>query len=95
MFVNDVFSDDVYETVPNIKQAMISEIENMNSDIKYLGWCMWSDKKLAPLCMHAYAMDANGARYVLSISHRYISPSLRPGMGFNCSEIQLLSTYVD
>jgi len=110
-------TDDVYETVPNIKQAMISEIENMNSDIKvstlvlvlltviyqhllstleqdtpsyhpltlfskvtmstplfvtissllhphpqYLGWCMWSDKKLAPLCMHAYAMDANGAR---------------------------------
>ena len=69
----DVFLDDVYETVPNIKQAMISEIENMNSDIKYLGWCMWSDKKLAPLCMHAYAMDANGARYVLSFSHRFHS----------------------
>ena len=29
-----VVADDVYETVPNIKQAMISEVENMNTDIK-------------------------------------------------------------
>ena len=29
-----LIADDVYETVPNIKQAMISEVENMNTDIK-------------------------------------------------------------
>ena len=34
LLVVTLFADDVYETVPNIKQAMISEVENMNTDIK-------------------------------------------------------------
>jgi hypothetical protein len=41
-----VFEDDVYATVPDIKTAMVAEIENMESDIKYLGWCMWNDHNM-------------------------------------------------
>ena len=41
-----VFEDDVYATVPDIKTAMAAEIENMESDIKYLGWCMWNDHNM-------------------------------------------------
>jgi hypothetical protein len=48
-----VFEDDVYATVPDIKTAMVAEIENMESDIKYLGWCMWNDHNMVRGLCHA------------------------------------------
>ena len=42
-------SSHLHPLPPPLQTAMVAEIENMDSDIKYLGWCMWNDHNLVPL----------------------------------------------
>lgn len=60
-----VFEDDFFPMAPNIGAALIAEIDSMETDIKYLGWCFHFDKDLAPCCTHAYAVNVIGARKLL------------------------------
>ena len=39
-------SSHLHPLPPPLQTAMVAEIENMDSDIKYLGWCMWNDHNL-------------------------------------------------
>jgi len=66
-----VFEDDVYATVPDIKTAMVAEIENMESDIKYLGWCMWNDHNMVRGELESRCFD------VVVLTNRLVGSLLR------------------
>lgn len=71
-----VFEDDFFPMAPNIGAALIAEIDNMKTDILYLGWCFHYEKDKAPCCTHAYAVNVIGARKLMnSIDTCHLDPN--------------------
>jgi len=60
-----IFEDDAFATVPHVGKAVVMEIEAMDKEVLWIGWCMHSDPEAPPLCMHSYAMTISGARKLL------------------------------
>jgi len=53
--------------IPHHQLNALRELERMQSDVHWLGWCYHHDAPLeSPLCMHAYAVTVKGARDLLN-----------------------------
>ena len=62
-----IFEDDVIGLFPNANEIMIQEINRVNADILYLGWCYWTKKNEPPLCMQSYAVTVIGAKKLVDV----------------------------
>lgn len=71
-----VFEDTADIAITNIKETLESEILNMNSDLKYFGWCHQSNSNnnhnshhgvsSSSSCLYAYALQRSGVRKLIS-----------------------------
>jgi hypothetical protein len=62
-----VFEDDLYPMVENHQLNTLLEVNRMQSDLHWLGWCYYHDNvNRSPLCMHAYAVSVIGARSLIN-----------------------------
>lgn len=59
--VGVIFEDEAYPSSPESITRMDRELEAMNTDILYLGWCHHELKYVPPLCSHAYAITRHAA----------------------------------
>lgn len=62
-----IFEDDVIGLFPNANEIMIQEINRVNADILYLGWCYWTKQNEPPLCMQSYAVTTIGAKKLVAV----------------------------
>ena len=57
-----IFEDDADIAIKNANETIIEELQQMSTDILYLGWCNGRAARPVPLCAHAYALTRRGAR---------------------------------
>jgi hypothetical protein len=57
-----IFEDDADIAIKNANETIIEELQQMSTDILYLGWCNGRAARPVPLCAHAYALTRKGAR---------------------------------
>ena len=69
-----VFEDDVFSAHPHAGQEAIDTVMKQREDLNYLGYCYKrkeghprSTSKYPPLCTHAYAVTAQGARRLYNL----------------------------
>ena len=61
-----IFEDDANIAVNNVTLSLYKEINTMNVDLIFLGWCYGNKKGQLPMCLHAYAMTRKGVRAISS-----------------------------
>lgn len=66
-----IFEDKIDIAVNDLKDIIIDEVKNMNTDMLYLGWCYGKSKSNnnnnnIPLCSHSYALTRRGAKQVIT-----------------------------
>eukprot|EP01041_Mallomonas_annulata_P013767 gene13767-29278_t len=60
-----VFEDDAISAVTNVTWSLENELNDMHTDMLYLGWCHGDKKGKIPMCGHAYAMTREGIKKAL------------------------------
>ena len=68
-----VFEYDAFVGLPNAGELAIAVVRNMTTDLHYLGYCFHKPanhpriSKVAPYCLHAYAVTVTGAKILLDL----------------------------
>lgn len=60
-----IFEDDAESIVTHTNETILEELNEMTTDILYLGWCEGRLARPVPLCTHAYAVTRRGARILV------------------------------
>ena len=57
-----ILEDDADIFVTDINKVLRDELQEMTTDVLYLGWCEGRNARPVPLCSHAYALTRGGTR---------------------------------
>jgi hypothetical protein len=60
-----VFEDDAVIAVENVTSSLETELQSMDTDLLFLGWCYGRNPRHMPMCTHAYALTRAGAKKMI------------------------------